>query len=110
MRPDEISTSTPGLPRDQDGPVFREPWEAQAFAMAVAAHRAGCFTWPEWTAALGRRIAEGDVPYYEHWMAALEDLLTGKGILTRPELEARCDAWARAAAATPHGQPVLLPE
>lgn len=99
---------TPGLPRDEAGPVFREPWEAQAFAMAVAAHQAGCFTWPEWTAALGRRIAAGDAPYYEQWMAALEELLVGKGILTGAELAARRDAWAHAAAVTPHGQPIVL--
>ena len=38
----------PDLPRDADGPVFREPWEAQAFAMAVSLHERGLFTWPEW--------------------------------------------------------------
>src|SRR4029077_259135 len=28
----------PGQPQDADGPVFREAWEAQAFAMALALH------------------------------------------------------------------------
>ncbi|PWC27613.1 nitrile hydratase accessory protein [Teichococcus aestuarii] len=109
MKPEAMPAEAPGLPRDVAGPVFREPWEAQAFAMAVAAHQAGCFTWAEWTAALGRHLAACEAPYYAHWLAALEELLAEKGILSKAELAERQEAWARAAAATPHGQPILLP-
>ena len=35
------AVAVPGVPRDADGPVFREPWEAQAFAMTLALHERG---------------------------------------------------------------------
>ena len=81
----------PGIPRDADGPVFREPWEAQAFAMALALHERGVFTWPEWAAALAAEIkraqAAGDPDtgetYYRHWLAALERLVAEKGVTDR---------------------------
>lgn len=101
-----------GLPRDAEGgPVFNEPWEAQAFAMAVALHQKGVFTWEEWATALGGQIHApgGDaIPYYEHWMAALEALVAQKRLFEAGALEERQEAWRRAAAATPHGQPILL--
>lgn len=106
------------LPRDDDGPVFREPWEAQAFAMAVKLHEQGLFTWPEWAEALSASIAEaqasgdpdlGDT-YYRHWLAALEALVVRKTDLTADRLRARKRAWARAAERAPHGEPILLPE
>ena len=98
----------PGLPQDADGPVFREPWEAQAFAMTLALHEAGCFAWGEWAQCLGREIARGEAPYYEHWLAALERIVAEKGIVASDVLEARRQAWARAAAATPHGEAITL--
>jgi nitrile hydratase accessory protein len=105
-----------GLPRDADGPVFREPWEAQAFALAVALNAKGLFTWTEWAAALAEEITRaqragdpdlGDT-YYRHWLGALERLLVGKGAIDASVLAATRDAWDRAARATPHGQPILL--
>jgi nitrile hydratase accessory protein len=105
------------IPRGEDGaPVFREPWEAQAFAMTVALHERGHFTWPEWaealSAAIRRAQAEGDCDdgstYYRHWLAALETLVGAKGIASEATLAARRAAWDRAAHATPHGQPILL--
>lgn len=106
----------PGLPQDADGPVFREPWEAQAFAMAVKLHEAGTFTWPEWAAALSAEIeaakARGDPDtgetYYHHWLAALERLVAEKRIASDAVLEDRRRAWAKAAARTPHGRPIEL--
>ena len=107
----------PSLPRDAQGsPVFREPWEAQAFAMAVRLHEAGCFTWTEWAAALAEQIrnaqAAGDPDsgdtYYLHWLAALEHLVAAKGLVTVEELVQRKAAWAEAARVTPHGQPIEL--
>ena len=38
------------------GPVFREPWEAQAFALAVRLSETGRFSWREWTTALSQEI------------------------------------------------------
>lgn len=104
------------IPRDREGPVFEAPWQAQAFAMAVKLHEAGVFEWQEWAAALsaeiGRARAGGDPDlgdtYYEHWLRALEKLVVAKGLLSGPGLAARKQAWARAAAATPHGEPIEL--
>jgi nitrile hydratase accessory protein len=102
-------TESERLPKDADGPVFAEPWEAQAFAMAVKLHEAGVFSWPEWTDALGHELkAAPQRPYYESWLAALERLVLAKGVLTEQERLARVDAWDRAAKATPHGAPIEL--
>ena len=108
--------AVPGLPRDADGPVFREPWEAQAFAMTLALHERGVFTWKEWAAALADEIkraqAAGDPDtgetYYRHWLAALERLVAEKGIASRETLGRYRDAWDRAADRTPHGKPIEL--
>jgi nitrile hydratase accessory protein len=105
-----------GLPRDTGGPVFAEPWQAQAFAMAVKLSEAGCFTWTEWAATLAAEIAAADARgegddgshYYDHWVAALERLVTGKGIAEPTTLLARKAAWAEAYRTTPHGKPVEL--
>ncbi|MEA2841066.1 MAG: hypothetical protein QOF41_2396 [Methylobacteriaceae bacterium] len=106
----------PSLPRDAEGPVFREPWEAQAFALAVQLQERGLFTWDEWAQALGDVIASaqkagdpdlGDT-YYNHWLSALERLVVSKGAATHAGLEDTKDAWDRAAKATPHGQPIAL--
>ena len=106
----------PKIPRDEDGPVFRAPWEAQAFGMAVALHERGCFTWKEWSARLAAEIADarerGEVDdgrrYYEHWLAALEKLVADKGLVPGEELRSRKSDWDRAARETPHGQPIKL--
>jgi nitrile hydratase accessory protein len=114
-RPDLVA-ALPEIPRDAEGPVFREPWEAQAFAMAVALHQKGAFTWTEWAAALAVEIkaaqAGGDPDtgetYYQHWLAALEKLVASKALTSAAELATRRDQWDRAAHATPHGQPIEL--
>jgi nitrile hydratase accessory protein len=104
------------LPRDDDGPVFREPWEAQAFAMALSLHERGLFTWTEWAAALADEIkiaqANGDpdtgTTYYRHWLATLEKLVAAKGLATRETQHRYRDAWDHAADRTPHGSPIEL--
>jgi len=106
----------PSLPRDQGGPLFREPWEAQAFAMTLALYRKGLFSWPEWAAALAaeieraQRAGEPDAgdTYYRHWLAALERLVVAKGIADRTGLARYRDAWDRAAERTPHGTAIEL--
>lgn len=108
--------AVPSIPCGAEGPVFREPWEAQAFAMAVALHQAGLFTWGEWAGHLAaeiRRAQQSGDPdtgatYYTHWLSALERLVVEKGATTTGQLRHRRDAWDRAARATPHGQPILL--
>jgi nitrile hydratase accessory protein len=110
------TSSVPGIPRDDDGPVFREPWEAQAFAMALALHARGLFTWTEWAEALAGEIkraqASGDPDagdtYYRHWLATLEKLAAVKGVATRDTLHRYRNAWDRAADRTPHGSPIEL--
>lgn len=106
----------PGLPRDGGAPVFNAPWEAQAFAMAVALHERGVFSWPEWAEALARRIAQaqaaGDADlgdtYYVHWLGALEDLVAGKAVTSMAQLQACQEGWRRAAQRTPHGSAIEL--
>lgn len=106
----------PAIPRNDDGPVFAEPWQAQAFAMTLALHEQGLFTWTEWAAALSAQIkiaqSAGDPDlghtYYRHWLAALEQLIVEKGVTTPQALHEHADAWDRAARATPHGEPIYL--
>jgi nitrile hydratase accessory protein len=105
--------AVPSIPRDVDGPVFREPWEAQAFAMAVRLHERGCFAWKDFAEALAREIA-GSEPddgsgYYLRWLAALEKLVAAKGLVSPVELSLRKAQWDAAARATPHGRPIELP-
>jgi len=106
----------PGIPLGPEGPVFREPWEAQAFAMTLALHRKGLFSWPDWAATLAEEIKRaqeagdpdlGDT-YYRHWLAALERIVAEKGLTDAATLASTRDAWARAAARTPHGEPIVL--
>lgn len=106
----------PRLPREQDGPVFAEPWQAQAFALAVKLSEQGYFTWKEWAVALAAELeaaaarGEGDdgSHYYEHWLTALERLATEKGLIDRVALATRKAAWEDAYRHTPHGKPVEL--
>jgi nitrile hydratase accessory protein len=106
----------PRLPRDTAGPVFAEPWQAQAFAMAVRLSEQGHFTWKEWAATLAAELkaaADRGEPddgsrYYEYWLAALERLVTAKGLSDPAALLARKEAWAEAYRHTPHGKPVKL--
>jgi nitrile hydratase accessory protein len=108
--------AVPGIPCDAEGPVFREPWEAQAFAMTLALHSRGLFTWPEWAATLGAEIkraqAAGDpdtgLTYYRHWLAALERIVAEKGVASAATLQRYYDAWDHAADRTPHGTPIEL--
>jgi nitrile hydratase accessory protein len=111
--------AVPSIPLDSEGPVFREPWEAEAFAMALALQERGLFTWGEWATTLGAEIkcaqAAGDPDtgdtYYRHWLAALERIVAEKGVTTRDTLARTRDAWDHAAERTPHGEPIeLTPE
>jgi nitrile hydratase accessory protein len=106
----------PRLPRDEGGPVFAEPWQAQAFALAVKLSEQGHFTWKEWAACLAEELqaaARRGEPddgsrYYEHWLSALERLVTAKGLTDQNALLTRREAWAEAYRATPHGTSVEL--
>jgi len=106
----------PQLPRDEGGPVFAEPWEAQAFALAVKLSEQGHFTWKEWAAALADELkvaadrgeSDDGSRYYQYWLAALERLVTAKGLSDPAALLARKEAWADAYRHTPHGKPVEL--
>ena len=90
-----------------DEPVFREPWEAQAFALAVALHERGAFTWGEWSATLSEEL-EGAESYYHGWLAALERMVAAHGLADAETLARHRAAWARADARTPHGTPIEL--
>ena len=104
------------IPRNSEGPTFREPWEAEAFALAISLNERGLFTWQEWAKTLGEEIknaqAAGDPDtgetYYRHWLAALERILAEKGITNPDALTRTREAWQRACARTPHGAPITL--
>ena len=108
--------AVPSIPCDAEGPVFREPWEAQAFAMALALYDRGLFAWPEWATILGDEIkkaqAAGDPDtgetYYQHWLNALERMVSEKGVTDASTLRRYHDAWDHAADRTPHGTPIEL--
>jgi nitrile hydratase accessory protein len=112
----ENFASLPQLPRDDGGPVFAEPWQAQAFALAVRLSEQGHFTWKEWAATLAEEIkaaadrgeTDDGSRYYHYWLAALERLVAAKGLSNTAELLTRKEAWADAYRHTPHGKPVLL--
>lgn len=112
----EVLTALPDLPRDQEGPVFDAPWQAQAFAMTLTLHQRGVFTWPEWAAALADQIARAQAAgdpdtgetYYWHWLATLERIVAEKGVTTADVLHRTRDAWDHAADRTPHGRPIEL--
>ena len=112
----ESLAALPRLPRDDGRPVFREPWEAQAFALAVKLSEQGYFTWKEWATALAEELkaaADRGEPddgshYYEHWVATLERLVSAKGLSDHAALAERKEAWADAYRHTPHGKPVEL--
>jgi len=109
-------TALPQLPRDEGGPVFAEPWQAQAFALAVRLSEQGHFSWKEWAATLAEELksaADRGQPddgshYYEHWLTALERLAATKGLSDPAAMLARKEAWADAYRHTPHGKPVEL--
>ena len=108
--------AVPSIPCDAEGPVFREPWEAQAFALTLTLYDRGLFQWPEWAAILGDEIkkaqAAGDPDtgetYYRHWLAALERIVAEKGVTDPGTLRKYYDAWDHAADRTPHGTPIEL--
>jgi nitrile hydratase accessory protein len=102
-----------GIPRDDAGPVFAEPWQAQAFALVLQLHAQGVFTWSEWAQALSARLSAAGAQddgsrYYEHWLEALEVLATQKALVTANALDARKQDWITAYRQTAHGRPVTL--
>ncbi len=109
-------TSLPYQPHDSDGPVFKEPWEAQAFGLVIALYEQGHFTWSEWADTLSREISAaqrtGDLDlgnsYYEHWLKALEKIVIDKNISALAEIDDRKEQWRRAYLNTPHGQAIQL--
>jgi nitrile hydratase accessory protein len=126
-RPDSIAKPgnlalLPELPRDPGGPVFAEPWQAEAFALAVRLSAQGYFTWKEWAAALADELAAAEqhsahAPhhteaagslYYQCWLTALERIVVAKGLTDPALLLAQKQAWAEAYRTTPHGLPVEL--
>jgi len=111
-----VASAVPSIPKNDDGPVFREPWEAQAFAMAVALRDRGVFSWSEWATALGeeikraQRLGDPDTgsTYYRHWLATLERMVAAKAVTDQATLARYREAWDRAAHRTPHGTPIEL--
>ena len=103
-------------PQDDNGPVFNEPWEAQAFAIVLALHGAGKFSWSEWADYLSEEIKiaqhSGDPDlgntYYQHWLSALEKITVAKNLSTNNDILNKTEQWRQAYLASPHGQPIEL--
>jgi nitrile hydratase accessory protein len=82
----------------------------------LALFERGAFTWPQWAAVLADEIeraqAAGDPDtggtYYHHWLAALERIVSERGLTDREALLRYHDAWDHAADRTPHGSPIVL--
>lgn len=99
-------------------PVFEAPWHAQVFALTVHLNEAGRFTWPDWTARFGERLAargldhslDGGDDYFTAWVETLEDVLAEQGLAERAAVAEMQAAWEAAYLATPHGAPVKLPD
>ena len=114
----ERLATLPRIPRDEGGPVFAEPWQAQAFALAVKLSEAGHFTWKEWTSALAEELKaasdrgepDDGSHYYDRWLSTLERLVAAKGLSDPTSMLERKEAWADAYRHTPHGKPVELRE
>lgn len=106
----------PMQPKDDEGPVFNQPWEAQAFGLVLALHQQGHFSWNEWadtlSAAIKRAQQAGDPDlgntYYHHWLTALEEITTAKGLSLQDELLERKERWRSAYLHTPHGKAIEL--
>lgn len=106
----------PLQPGDEEGPVFNAPWEAQAFSLVLALHEQGLFTWEEWTSELSQAICQAQLSgdpdlgntYYQHWLYALEKLVTLKGLSDPDEIDERTANWRKVYLNTPHGSPVEL--
>jgi nitrile hydratase accessory protein len=125
LKPDEMEAAPiglpaaaqlPSLPRAQGGPVFDEPWQASAFALAVSLSRQGHFSWTEWAAALADELEtsasrgepDDGSQYFQCWLTTLERLVVEKGLADGAALLAGKEAWAEAYRHTPHGKPVEL--
>ncbi|WP_353008863.1 nitrile hydratase accessory protein [Mesorhizobium sp. M0977] len=113
MKRRETGSVAIALPAGVEAPVFAQPWQAEAFAMTVALHDNGLFSWSEWADALSAEVkrpgaARDGHDYYKHWLAALKKLLSAKGVAGRSDVDSLAAAWERAAHATPHGKPILL--
>lgn len=106
----DVLKALPDIPRDDDGPVFGEPWQAEVFSMTCLLHEKGVFSWSDWADTLGAVIREmpDDTEYYHCWLTALERITVKQGLTTQTSLAERKIAWDKAARATPHGQPIEL--
>ena len=108
----EEMIDTPSIPKDDEGPVFMEPWQARAFAMTVKLAEEGVFSWGEWCEALSGEIkraqAAGDPDlgdtYYLHWLAALEALVVKKQVSNKQGLDQAFHDWRAADHARVHGE------
>jgi nitrile hydratase accessory protein len=111
-----LAANLAALPRDDGGPIFAEPWQAEAFALAVRLSAQGHFTWKEWASTLADELKaaatrgepDDGSRYYHHWLTALERLVVAKRLSDPATLRARKKAWAEAYQRTPHGKPVEL--
>jgi nitrile hydratase accessory protein len=108
------NTATMTRPFDPDAPVFDEPWQVQALALAERLKAAGLYSATDWAEALGveraRQAASGvpdsNAAYFEAVLATLERL--SASTISPAARDRRRAEWEAAFARTPHGMPVVL--
>ena len=97
-------------------PVFAEPWEAHAFAIAVILSENGMIKWSEFSDTLAKKIKilkeqglhDSGNTHYHLWLSALETILFEKKIMKKSDLKRSIKQWRSAYLSTPHGKPVRL--
>ncbi len=95
------------LPLDE-GRTFREPWQAKAFALVVLLHREGHFAWDDWVQTLAAEIKaspqrpdeDADLAYHRQFLTALEQIVSGRGLVVAEAMVQRKQAWLLSMAAT----------
>jgi nitrile hydratase accessory protein len=87
-------------PRKNGELVFDHLWEGRTFGMAVTLSDQGLYPWRDFRASLIDVIsacdASGDTttPYYERFLAALENLAVERGLIEREALNALTSQYA----------------
>lgn len=83
---------------DEDDPTFDAPWQARAFALAVAVSKETACDWDAFQERFVERVQAIDpdglqqdveAVYFNEWLAALEEVLDVADLLDRDELAER---------------------